>query len=436
VALRRRDARPLAVLSIDLDQFKLVNDRLGHAAGDALLVQTVERLRSRVSTGDTVARLGGDEFAILVEAAAAGASSVAQRVVELFDEPFDIDGQLLFIRSSVGLAVAGDDARDASADALVKQSDAAMYVAKRNRTGYAHALTAGTSPFGPDEPGVPAWSAHDSTQGGGVASRLLYQLRHAIDHGDLQVVYQPKVALRTGEVVGVEALVRWPHPDRGVLLPDQFLPLVRSNNLMEALTDVVLARALGDAAAWYSGGHALPVAVNLFPASLADNALPDRIRRALATGGLRADCLTLEITEDLVLRDAYQTRSVLRRLRESGVRASPDDFGSGYSDLRYLRELPVDEVKLDRHLILVLLGDPRVTAIVRAVIDLVHTLGMTCVAEGVENEATAQRLSELGRDIVQGYHYSTPVTNTALLEMLRTRPTADASRLTFPLPAG
>jgi EAL domain-containing protein (putative c-di-GMP-specific phosphodiesterase class I) len=255
---------------------------------------------------------------------------------------------------------------------------------------------------------------------------LLGQLRHAIDRGELQLVYQPQVALRTGEVLGVEALVRWPHPDHGLLEPIEFLPLARSNGLMDALTEVALVQALDDAAYWYARGHRVPVSVNVSTPSFADCGLPGRISNALSASGLCADRLTLEITEDVVLRDMYETRTALSRLRESGIRVSIDDFGSGYSQLRYLRELPIDEVKLDREFVLPILDDPRATAIVRAVIDLAHALDLTCVAEGVENEATARRLQEFGCDLAQGYHYGAPVSNTMLLEMLRADVTAES----------
>jgi len=237
----------------------------------------------------------------------------------------------------------------------------------------------------------------------------------------LSLVYQPKFDLRDNDIVGVEALVRWPHHDRGLLGPDHFLPLVREHGLMRAVTELVLAQALDDVASWHAHGFTVPVAVNIFAPSLGDLELPRQIARALSERNLRPDALTVEITEDLLLDNLARTRTVLDRLRESGVRIAIDDFGSGYSALWYLRDLPVDEVKLDRQFIAPVLVDPRAAAIVRAVIDLAHVLGVTTVAEGIEDALTAIRLLEYGCEVAQGYYYSPPVAAQAMLEMLSSR---------------
>jgi diguanylate cyclase (GGDEF)-like protein len=416
--LHQRDNQSVAVMSLDLDDFKLVNDSLGHPAGDALLVLAAERILGCVRTGDTVARLGGDEFAVLLEGRAEDSRLVAHRVMQVFDEPFLIDGHDLLLRPSVGLAVASADDPDTSADALLKQADVAMYSAKRSRTGGVHTFTGDMQLIDPSELSLSREPNGNAGRNGAVAVRLLGQLRHAIDHVGLSLVYQPKFDLRDDEIVGVEALVRWLHPERGLLGPDHFLPLVREHGLTRSVTELVLTLALDDAAHWHSRGVGVAIAVNVFAPSLGDLDLPNQIMRALADRNLSSDALTVEITEDLLLDNLDRTRTVLDRLRGHGIRVALDDFGSGYSALRYLRDLPIDEVKLDRHFIAPILVDPRAAAIVRAVIDLAHVLGVTTVAEGVENAGTAARLREYGCDVAQGYYYSAPVSAAVMLDML------------------
>ena len=264
-------------LSMDLDDFKLVNDSLGHPAGDALLIQAAERLLGCVRTSDTVARVGGDEFAVLMEGLPELSRLVAHRVVAAFEEPFVIDGQQLLMRPSVGLAVASAANPDLSADVLLKQADVAMYSAKRSKSGGLHTFTPDMALADPNELELPTDTSESAERGAAV--RLLGELRHAIDHGDLTVFYQPKFDLRTGDVVGVEALVRWPHPKRGLLGPAHFLPLVRKRGLMRAVTDIVLTQALDDVAEWQAMGIGVPIAVNVFAPSLGDLDLPDAHRR-------------------------------------------------------------------------------------------------------------------------------------------------------------
>jgi diguanylate cyclase (GGDEF)-like protein len=416
VQLHENDNQSVAVLSMDLDDFKLVNDSLGHPAGDALLVQAAERLLGCVRTSDTVARVGGDEFAVLMEGLPELSRLVAHRVVAAFEEPFVIDGQQLLMRPSVGLAVASSANPDLSADMLLKQADVAMYSAKRSKSGGLHTFTPDMALADPNEIELPT-DVSESTERG-AAVRLLGELRHAIDHGDLTVFYQPKFDLRTGDVVGVEALVRWPHPKRGLLGPAHFLPLVRKRGLMRAVTDIVLTQALDDAAEWHALGIGVPIAVNVFAPSLGDLDLPTHIASALAIRKLNPEDLTIEITEDFLLDNIDRTRSVLERLRQRGIRIAIDDFGSGYSALWYLRELAIDEVKLDRHFIAPIRVDARAAAVVRGVVDLAHVLGVTTVAEGVENAETAERLREFGCEVAQGYYYSPPVSAAAMMNLL------------------
>jgi diguanylate cyclase len=416
VALYHRDLRSVAVLSMDLDDFKLINDNLGHAAGDAMLVQAAQRLLSCVRSGDTVARLGGDEFVVLIEDAGENAHLIVYQIMEAFERPFSADGEVIFMRPTAGLAVAGVNDPDLRAVELLKHADMALSSAKR--------LGGGLQTFSTDtvirDNGTPGLTAPDIhlSRSGLVEVRLLGDLRQAITHRALTVQYQPKVDLRTTRVVGAEALARWPHPVFGMVLPHQFLPLVRQHGLMRTFTDLILDQALSDAAQWRRRGIDVPVAVNLFPPLAGDVNLPARVFDALARHELPGDSLIVEITEDLLLDDIDRAREVLEALRERSIQVALDDFGSGYSALTYLCKLPIDEVKVDYDLIGHVLTDPRAEAIVRAVIDLSHALNVTTVAEGVENAETATWLRDQGCEVAQGILYSPPITGQAVMELL------------------
>ena len=431
--VRERDGKfAVGLIALDLNDFKLVNDSLGHPAGDELLKLTSERILGCVRAGDTVARLGGDEFAVLIEGNVDHAHLVAHRVAEAFDRPFVVDGHELLMRPSVGLALAEADEPDVSARQLLGRADIAMYSAKRSRTAGVHTFT--------DEMGSAAsidkdqfdWPRAAMDTGGPAAVHLLAELREAIDHCALTVVYQPKFDLRTSRIGGVEALLRWPHPRRGLLGPEEFLPLVRQHGLMTQVNDYVLNRALDDARVWHAASVDVPVAVNLFAPTLANRKLPAAIARALADRGLSSAALTVEITEHLLLDNIARTQMVLKQLRHNGIRIAIDDFGTGYSTLSYLLDLPIDEVKLDRSFITPILVDERSAAVVRAVVDLAHVLGLTIVAEGVEDAATAARLQEFGCDVGQGYYYSRPLTSEELLRLLM-QSTAVASAPSAPM---
>ena len=415
IQLYHRDQRSVAVLSMDIDDFKLINDNLGQAAGDALLVQAAQRLLSCVRSGDTVARLGGDEFAVLIEDAGENAHLIVYEIMEAFERPFSADGDVIFMRPSAGLAVAGGEDPDLRAAELLKHADSALASAKQ--------LGGGLQTFSADNHfrdnalGLSAPDIHLS-RGELVEVRLLSDLRQAISHHALSVLYQPKVDLQTTHVVGAEALARWPHPVFGMVLPHQFLPLVRQHGLMRTFTDLILDQALSDAAQWRRRGIAVPVAVNLFPPLVGDINLPGHIFDALERHELPGDSLIVEITEDLLLDDIERTREVLEALREHSIQVALDDFGSGYSALTYLCKLPIDEVKVDYDLIGHVLTDPRAEAIVRAVIDLSHALNVTTVAEGVENAETATWLRDRGCEVGQGILYSPPITGQAVMELL------------------
>lgn len=414
---RERDGGTVALIILDLNDFKLINDALGHPAGDEVLNRAGERILGCVRNSDTVARLGGDEFVVLIDddAASEHADQTAKRVAESFDKPFVIEGQELFIRPSVGLAVAHADEPQIAAEDLVKRADTAMYAAKKTRTArverYTHDLQLATSP---DTSLMHRFQSTPSAEDA-AAMQLLGELRQAIDSVELTLAYQPKFNLITGQMVGVEALIRWPHHRRGLLSPDEFLPLVRHHGLMRPITDLVINTALDAALVWHQAAVHLPVAVNMSAPLLADPHLPARIRRSLADRNLPASALTVEITEDLVLGNVEGTRDVLNQLRRNGIRISVDDFGTGYSTLSYLCELPVDEVKLDRRLVVQILDDLRVATVVRALIALAHELGLIVVAEGVEDAEIAACLIEFGCDVAQGFHFSVPLSADEVL---------------------
>ena len=418
LALHRRDDAAVAVVSLDLDDFKLVNDSLGHPAADSVLVGVGERLSRCTRPEDTVARLGGDEFALLLEGRVDRSQLIAKNVVEAFDEPFVIDGQEMLLRPSVGMAVASAAEPDLTPEGLVTRADMAMYAAKRSRSSGVLTFSPEMMLIDPDVVELSGKRAGQPASDGASQVRLLGELRHAIDRGELDVVYQPKLELSTGRIVGVEALLRWPHPQLGVLRPDTFISLVRQQGLMRPVTDLVLEKALDDAARWVLVGVATPVAVNLFAPFLRDRKLPERLCCALDDRDLPADMLTVEITEDVVLNELGQVVAVLRGLRECGIRVAIDDFGSGYSALSYLRDLQIDEVKLDRHFIASVTSHERAAAVVRAVIDLSHELDITVVAEGVEDAETVDWLREHGCDIGQGYHLGMPVAASMVAELV------------------
>jgi diguanylate cyclase len=393
-----------ALLLLDLDRFKEVNDSLGHHAGDDLLCQVADRLQGALHrTDDLLARLGGDEFAVfLLDVDSTGAEAVARRIRDTLAPPFTVDGVTVRVEASVGIALLPDHGEEVSA--LLRQADVAMYHAKDSRVGYCVYTIAGDQ------------------MGGQERLRTLEELREAIYSRALVVYYQPKVDSQTSVVKGVEALVRWDHPTRGLLYPDAFLQLAEDSGLMRDLTTAVLEQSLDQVRHWRSQGRLLSVAVNLSASSLVDLELPDRVRLLLLNRGLPASALELEITEDFLMGDRERAREILTQLRGLGIRVAVDDFGTGYSSLSYLRELPIDELKLDRSFVSPMADDPKAAAIVTSTIGLAHSLGMTLVAEGVEDEATAGHLAMSGCDESQGYFFSRPLPAADLETWLDGRP--------------
>jgi len=417
---RARLVEPLhrrqALLMLDLDNFKEVNDSLGHHAGDRLLVQVGARLKEHLRTGDVLARLGGDEFAVLLEdAGVEQAAEVASTLRSALAEPFDVEDIALHTSVSIGIALFPDHGLDVSS--LLRRADIAMYKAKTSGRGQ---------------------HVYSTTDDAAEAVRLqtVDELRTAITNDQLVVHYQPKIDLATGEVNSVEALVRWDHPTRGLLYPDAFLPLVEEAGLMSGLTRVVLGLALDQAAAWRAQGRPLTVAVNLSASSLVDADLPQLVASMLAARGAPPDALQLEVTEEFLMADRDRARAILSRLRHSGVQISVDDFGTGYSSLSYLRDLPIDELKLDRSFVFPMADDARAAALVASTIDLAHSLGLRMVAEGVETQVAYSELAALGCDQAQGYYMSRPVPAAELDHWLTNRrPTGPPANTPEPRPA-
>ncbi len=408
-ALQAADARladegDAAVLVLDLDRFKEINDSLGHAVGDALLRQVGPRLAGELRSEDVLARLGGDEFVVLAtDLDDAGALALAGRLRAQLQQPFRIGGMVLSIDASIGVAIGPE--HSARAEELLQLADLAMYSAKATRSGVA---------------------VYDDARDGHGRHRLeaVEQLRSGIAGGELVLHYQPKLALATGEVDGVEALVRWQHPTRGLLFPDAFIDLAESAGLMSRLTSTVVEMALAQCRAWSDDGCLLTVSVNVSPSNLVDEEFPDEVADLLRGHRLPAAALVLEVTESILMEDRERAVRVLSRLREAGVGISIDDYGTGYSSLAYLAALPVTELKLDRVFVGAMTGSSRAASIVTSTLQLAHALDLTLVAEGAEDQATVDALAGLGCDVVQGYHLSRPLPPEQLWSWLQARPPA------------
>ncbi|UIX30579.1 putative bifunctional diguanylate cyclase/phosphodiesterase [Streptomyces sp. GQFP] len=378
----RIDARA-ALMLIDLDRFRSVNDTLGHLAGDRLLLQIADRLRLALPRGAEAARLGGDEFAVLLPVvdSTTSATRVARNLVTVLGSPLDLDGLTLVLEASAGLAVFPDHALDA--EGLLRRADVAMYQAKRDRTGV---------------------EVYESKRDSNTPDRLglLGDLRRALDAHEVELHYQPKVRF-DGQVAGLEALVRWVHPERGKVPPDEFIAIAESSGLMPHLTEYVLETALEQVAKWRAQKLFVPVAVNVSPRDVHTPGFAGSVAARLARHGVPAGSLQLEITEHVLLEDPQKAAATLAALTAHGVKMSLDDFGTGYSSLVHLRRLPVSELKIDRSFVARLAVDTEDAEIVRCTVDLAHSLGLLVVAEGVEDDETWERLRDLGCDAVQGW---------------------------------
>jgi len=399
-----RQADPVAVLFLDVDDFKNVNDSLGHPAGDELLAAVAERLRSATRPGDTVARFGGDEFAVLVESGTMpeAAEVVAERIAEELKPTFRIQDNDLAVRASIGIAL-GQRPQE-KPDDLLRDADLAMYMAKRNGKGR----------FEMYRPDMHQDAVH--------RLETAAALRRGLEVGQLEAFYQPIVNTHTGRLVGVEALARWHHPTRGMVAPVEFIPIAEATGLIVPLGRQVLREATRQTQAWRRDGvvdDQFYVSVNLSARQLHDPDLIGDVSRALADSGLPPAALVLEVTESSLVKDLDTTLPLLHALRDLGLRLAVDDFGTGYSSLSYLADLPVSVVKIDKSFIDRVTHDAEGAAMVRGVIDLSHALGLTCIAEGVEHENQLAVLDDLGCDSIQGYFFARPTSSAEVAGILR-----------------
>jgi len=381
---------PLAVLLIDLDRFKEINDTLGHGAGDELLRHASERLRRALPDEDVVARLGGDEFGVALRGDAAMAKAAALRVCGVLAVPFGIRGLQISIEGSIGIAVAPDHGTETHA--LLQHADVAMYLAKARQSQ--------VELYDPSED--PSDAAHLT---------VLTQLREGLAAGDLVPYFQAKVDMRSGRICGAETLVRWRHPTRGILAPGEFLPWAERTGLGKEINRFILEEAVCRCAEWNAHALNLDVSVNLSMIDLLDLGLPAIVEEVLHRHQLRPDRLTLEVTETIIMADRERVTRVMAEIEATGVRLSVDDFGTGYSSLAHLRQLPVHEIKVDQSFVRGALTSPEDEQIVRWTVGLGHSLGLKVVAEGIEHPQQWDALEALGCDIAQGYLISKPIPN-------------------------
>jgi diguanylate cyclase (GGDEF)-like protein len=398
----KRDGEGFSLMLLDLDRFKEINDTLGHQTGDAVLEEFATRLRSVSRASDTVARLGGDEFALVLLGARDGASAlfIAERIRRALDEPFSIDGLSLQLETSIGISVFPEDGEDT--EVLLRHADIALYASKESH--------------------APVVYAAKHNQHSPAKLSLVAETRRAIENEEFVVHFQPEVDLRTGETPRVEALIRWEHPEHGLLLPDAFIPIARQSALIRPITRHVLDAALRQCRAWQDAGINVAVAVNLAGRDLADSRLEEEVSETLRRWKLGAEMLELEIPESAVMSDPERVRRMLTRLSDRGVRLAVDDFGSGYASLSHLKQLPVDVLKIDKSFVQNIGTNDEDDAIVRSTIELAHSLGIRVVAEGVESEEILERLAELGCDMAQGYCLSRPFPAEELTSWLGTPP--------------
>jgi diguanylate cyclase (GGDEF)-like protein len=407
LSLQRRSGtdRSLAILYVDLDRFKFVNDTLGHAAGDELLVEASRRLTASVRSCDRVARLGGDEFVVVCDefgddAAQDELDRVALRVLQAFEGDFFLSCGEVFVSASIGIAIADDDH---DADSLLSDADVALYRAKQAGRAVARYF----------EPTMRTQTEQ--------RHRVEIELGRAIDDGDLRVLFQPIVHLPDSSLAGFEALVRWEHPEHGLLTPDRFIPLAEESSLVERIDEWVFESVCTQLVEWAATGDVptLGVSVNVSGRHLSRPGYVDKVLSCIERHGLDATLITLEVTETALLEDPDRARLVLESLRSAGLRIGIDDFGTGYSSLSYLQQFSFDVLKIDRSFVAEVTTSPRSAAIVEASIALAHSLGYQVVAEGVENPGHLSILTDLGCELAQGYHFSPPVTSAVATSMLR-----------------
>jgi diguanylate cyclase (GGDEF)-like protein len=401
------------VALMDLDRFKEVNDSLGHSAGDQLLCKVGERMRDAVRGADTVARLGGDESGLLLPdlGTRADALPVVERIRAELERPIYGHSLPLAVEASIGIAIFPDHGADAQV--LIQRADVAMYDSKRD-----------SAPF--------IFYDEDSHEYDLTRLTPVAELRCALVANELLLYYQPKAALESGEVRSVEALLRWAHPERGMVFPDSFIPIAQETSLIGPLTLYVIEEALRQGRAWRDAGLDLSISVNLSTRNLLDRDFPKQVAGLLSRWGMASSSLELEVTESSMLANPTRAKAVLQELSELGLRLSIDDFGTGYSSLSYLRQLPVDEIMIDRFFVMGMGDEADDAVIVRSTVDLGRNLGLDVVAEGVETLELWNRLRDLGCQTAQGYFLSRPMPAHELAGWLtsrpaRTAPTAEAA---------
>ncbi len=389
ITTSQRDNRPVALLLLDLDEFKEINDTLGHDRGDLLLQLVGKRLREALRESDTVARLGGDEFGVLLPLSSPDhANTVAHKIMTALEPPFLIDDLPIAVEASIGIAIHPDHGD--TAEALTQHADVAMYVAKSTKSGFAVYS--------------PALDQHNPRR-----LALIGELRQAIEGNQLFLHYQPIVEFRSNLIIGIEALVRWQHPEHGFIPPDQFIGPAEQTGLIGPLTKFVLQEAATQCRMWREAGLSLRMSVNLSARNLQDHQFPDQVAEIINTCGIQPACLEFEITESAIMMNQASAIEILTRFKTMGIELAIDDFGTGYTSLGQLKKLPVQTIKIDKSFVLGMLAHDNDHAIVRSIIDLGHDLGLKVVAEGVENQAIWEQLAILGCDIAQGYHIGRPM---------------------------
>lgn len=402
VPTAQREGKPLASIILDLDHFKEINDTFGHPQGDMILKQVGLRLKGLLRESDTVARFAGDEFSILLWGVnLEGAIKVARKILKALEEPFALEGLSLAIEASLGIALYPDHGENA--DSLIQRADVAMYVAKESGSGY-------------------FVYASEADRHSPRHLALMGQLRHAIEHDEMILHYQPKVDLKTKRTTGMEALVRWQHPEFGMVPPDQFIVPAEKTGLIKPLTRWILSKALHDCRIYHQAGTKISVAVNLSRRNLHDPELPEQVAFTLKNCSIPPERLVLEITESAIMADPARAMEILTRLNDMGVRLSIDDFGTGYSSLASLKRLPVNEIKIDRSFVKNMAVNEDDAMIVRSTIELAHNLGLKVVAEGVEDQPALDRLTALGCDSAQGYFMCRPLPSVELGRWLTESP--------------
>jgi diguanylate cyclase (GGDEF)-like protein/PAS domain S-box-containing protein len=401
---RGKEGRKVGVLFMDLDGFKTINDSLGHEAGDRLLVTVAERLRKRLRPEDVLARFGGDEFAVLLEEVADASETirVAQRIAESLREPFTVNDHQVNLSTSVGIALGTAHTKD-DPEGMLRNADAAMYKAK--------------------EQGLGCYAVFDPAMQTRAQERLELEaeLRRALEQGEFVLYYQPEVSLYNGSMVGLEALLRWQHPERGLLKPSAFVPLAEETDVIAPIGRWVLEEACRQAKRWeeeHPLASPMTMEVNLSSKQLRRRELARTVEEALTRAGVEAHTLALDITETVLIGASEHNAQALEALKKMGIRLSLDDFGTGYSSLSYLKRLPVDRVKVDRSFVKGLGGNATDTAVVRMIIELCHTLGVEVLAEGVETSEQAALLKDMGCDVGQGYYFARPLRSEELAEQL------------------